>query len=694
VGKFDDLLGYGGGPATKATAAPEDVNSEAPLEEDPRAAHIDDLQEAPGLVERGNVDLTNRPRVKNADGSISTVRSASFNLDGREVLLPTVSDDGRILSDDEAVTQYLKTGKHLGKFDTPASATAYAGRLHQQQAATLESPAPAGNFAVPMGAKPPAPAAGGKFADLTSYQPGAPAAAAPRSTAPTAPDTSALASTAQPFYRATAFGLGSRLGALLDTGISKLGFPYSTGAEVLNNAAGGHPGLSPLTDSNLTYEQRLAEYFNRDRAQHEAHPVLAGVGSAAGGLATAVAAPAVAPVRAAQTAAPNLLRAVASSARTGAGYGALGAAGSSQATTPQGLIDDTVTGTATGAGLGAGLTTAARAVGATAGALSRSSRAKLAKDATGDLLGSTGGKTKKAIARDRDDVADVILNDPEIAVAIRKPASKALPVVEKKLEAELSRRSPAYATVEQALPITPSKVLSQLDDRIAAAEKEPLNDDVVGELQAVRDSLAKTWGAPAAGAAGPEKAIAVTDLRRALSNAQKRSVGTGDATQARRMRGEVTRSLDEILNGHLDEAAKVSDDAAAAVDEIRDMNRRYSALRRIEDHLHVRADAEGGKGRLSPLVKGGLAGATALSTLASTGSIKAALGAGAGAYLTPAALAAAGKLSSAANRALARLTSARAAGQPTAALAKEALEAGVPAALVRGFHREEVAGAR
>ena len=38
----------------------------------------------------GNIDLTSRPSFRNADGSISTVGSASYNIDGKEVLLPTV----------------------------------------------------------------------------------------------------------------------------------------------------------------------------------------------------------------------------------------------------------------------------------------------------------------------------------------------------------------------------------------------------------------------------------------------------------------------------------------------------------------------------------------------------------------------------------------------------------------------------
>lgn len=94
-----------------------------------RTASASDGQLAPG-----NIDLNRRPVVKNADGTISTVRSMSIEIDGREVLIPTVSDDGRVLSDDDAIAEFQRTGRHLGVFDSPESATAYAEKLHEQQA--------------------------------------------------------------------------------------------------------------------------------------------------------------------------------------------------------------------------------------------------------------------------------------------------------------------------------------------------------------------------------------------------------------------------------------------------------------------------------------------------------------------------------------------------------------------------------
>lgn len=100
------------------------------------ASALDRIQ---GLLTPGNIDIMHRPRHVNADGSVSTVRSMSFGTDRGEVLVPTIGEDGRLMSDRQARRQYDRTGRHLGIFDNPEHADAYAQQLHQQQEAMIRA---------------------------------------------------------------------------------------------------------------------------------------------------------------------------------------------------------------------------------------------------------------------------------------------------------------------------------------------------------------------------------------------------------------------------------------------------------------------------------------------------------------------------------------------------------------------------
>lgn len=104
----------------------------------PRTASMFDRSSAPaaeGLLVPGNINIHRRPVVKNADGSISTVRSMTITDDsGRAILIPSVIAARGIVSPEEARKYYEQTGEHLGIFDNPDNADAYAQSLHEQQA--------------------------------------------------------------------------------------------------------------------------------------------------------------------------------------------------------------------------------------------------------------------------------------------------------------------------------------------------------------------------------------------------------------------------------------------------------------------------------------------------------------------------------------------------------------------------------
>jgi hypothetical protein len=100
---------------------------------------------AQAILEYGNINMLNRPRVVNADGSISTVRSIGFsikNTDGGRsrilhILIPTVHDDGYIMTDEKAIKLFKKTENHLGIFATKKDINRYAVMLHDMEQARI-----------------------------------------------------------------------------------------------------------------------------------------------------------------------------------------------------------------------------------------------------------------------------------------------------------------------------------------------------------------------------------------------------------------------------------------------------------------------------------------------------------------------------------------------------------------------------
>lgn len=106
-----------------------------------RQVEIGSAMGIPYVTESRNIDVESLPQVRNripGEGGISTVRSMGVNLDGAETLLPTVIE-GKLAptaeqAEKDAINYYRRTGKHLGKYATPAASENAAQLLHEREA--------------------------------------------------------------------------------------------------------------------------------------------------------------------------------------------------------------------------------------------------------------------------------------------------------------------------------------------------------------------------------------------------------------------------------------------------------------------------------------------------------------------------------------------------------------------------------
>ena len=94
-----------------------------------------------GLVRPGTIDPTQQPSVpvpQSEGGGNASVRTIGVGAPQGEMVVPTVSvapAAPRLVPDEEAIKLAFLRNLHLGVFDTPKHATAFADSLHRREEA-------------------------------------------------------------------------------------------------------------------------------------------------------------------------------------------------------------------------------------------------------------------------------------------------------------------------------------------------------------------------------------------------------------------------------------------------------------------------------------------------------------------------------------------------------------------------------
>lgn len=93
-----------------------------------------------GLIQPGNIDLSDRPQIKRPDGSTIQVPTMSVDVDGKHYILPKEAENGQTLTDTEALDLFRASGQHLGVFKSKKDADKFAQNLHKSAEDKLQNP--------------------------------------------------------------------------------------------------------------------------------------------------------------------------------------------------------------------------------------------------------------------------------------------------------------------------------------------------------------------------------------------------------------------------------------------------------------------------------------------------------------------------------------------------------------------------
>jgi hypothetical protein len=427
------------------------------------------------------------------------------------------------------------------------------------------------------------------------------------------------------------FGFGPAIGGGIDTLISKIPGVRSAAAKIANQPS--------LENPDIPYSERRKAYADALDEARAAHPIVSAAGDIIGGTPGALMLP---EAKAVQALGPGMRAAVA-----GAQFG--GIQGVGEAISHGKNLEETLAEARKGALVG-GIT--GGVLGKLAGKLvegaPKAAKDWVVKDIAGETKGASTPTARKNLARDAEDVGNLLAEDKELDRAIdhaRHGDKDSLTAAQATVKAKLAKvsepRSDLYAEADASLPgggvragdvIRSLKTaisdrlktglgheggeareLQKIVDRLESAEDwgaettfklDPKTEGDVQTLSAVRSnvrdpakiaeidqqiSALKATGKPVV-THNPDKIVPLEQLRDLVTDAQNTAFqveGGINGTVAFRKAKEVANVVRDVLDEHLERAATVTPET---VEAIKEMNWRISALKNIENVIEQRAN--------------------------------------------------------------------------------------------------------
>ena len=304
---------------------------------------------------------------------------------------------------------------------------------------------------------------------------------------------------AQAFVRGrlqgSTFGFGDELAAAIDAGVSHVPGVRSF-AQMFQDSS-----LPPLTNSDVSYQERRDAYRAKNKAAEEAHKGFYTAGQMEGGLETAKFMPSIG------TGIPGAIK-------TGGLAGALTGLGESEAelsgTKPLGPELKQAAYDTAKSGIAGGIVSGVLAKGLDV--LSKhavkNAHGWVANDVAGDVPSASTPTARKQMADDAVNVAKVVRSDKPLDDAINAARANnaddikaAQGVVADRLKSTGDKLSPGWKQVDKSLPqpLTSGRVVDHLNEHAGALEATGNRTDKV-EAAAVRQiaddvKTAKDWGA-------------------------------------------------------------------------------------------------------------------------------------------------------------------------------------------------------